>query len=132
MPENVPAQVLRRRLMDRVGDVGEGAGDVVLESVLADVAEQRLKARDLDDTGAAERLEVIPGEFTLADVAGDPPGAVVRRESRESHGPRLHLSDDRSIGVLSPDRPGDDRLIVHRGIVEEIARQVAAVKADRL
>ena len=51
--------------------VGEVGGDVVLEAVLADVAEQLLQARDFDHAGAAESFERIVGERALADVAAD-------------------------------------------------------------
>src|SRR3954469_10336564 len=68
MPEHVPAEVLGRGLVHRVGHMAESAGDVMLEATLADVAQQRLQIVDLDDTGAAEGLERIFRELPLADV----------------------------------------------------------------
>ena len=43
-------------------EVEKLAGDVVFEAVLADVAQQRLHAGNLDDAGAAEGAERVVGE----------------------------------------------------------------------
>ena len=57
--------------MDGGGGGGEAGGDVVLEAVLADVAEELLHVGDLDDAGSAEGVERVVGEGALADVAFD-------------------------------------------------------------
>jgi hypothetical protein len=51
---------------------------VVLEAVLADVAEELLHVGDLDHAGAAEGVERVVGEGALADVAGEMPSILVR------------------------------------------------------
>src|SRR5438270_8950302 len=66
-----PAQVAGSGFLHGAGDLRHVGGYVVLETVLADVAEEVLKIRDLDDSGAAEGIERVVSEFALADVAID-------------------------------------------------------------
>src|SRR3569623_1342283 len=104
----------------------------MLEAIRADVMEQKLKIPDFDHARAAKGLQRILREAALADVAANPAGDVVRREASEAHVTGADFPDDRAIGVLAADGPGDDRLIVHLRIVEEGAGQVAAMEADGL
>ena len=69
VPVHRPAEVFAGGLVDGGGGGGEVGGDVVLEAVLADVAQQLLHVGDLDHAGAAEGVERIVGEGALADVA---------------------------------------------------------------
>src|SRR4029079_4197857 len=131
MAVDVPFHVLRDGFVNRIGDVRERAGDVMLEATFAVVAWHRLELRNPDDARAAERLQRVLREFTLSDVATNPSRAVVGRETREGHRSRLHFSHAGAAGVLATDRPGDDRLVVHLGVVEKRLRQVAAVAGER-
>ena len=87
-----PAEVLAGGLVDGGGGVREVGGDVVLEAVLADEAEEILHLGDLDDAGAAEGVEGVVGEGALADVAADLAGEVVGGEAGEAHGAGFHRS----------------------------------------
>jgi len=78
MPVHGPVEVFGGGFVDRGGGGGEAGGDVVLEAVLADVAEELLHVGDLDHAGAAEGVERVVGEGALADVAGEMPSILVR------------------------------------------------------
>ena len=92
MPVGGPVEVAGGGLVDGGGGGGEAGGDVVLEAVLADVAQQRLHVGDVDDACAAEGVERVVGEGPLADVALDGAREVVGGEAGEGHGAGLHLS----------------------------------------
>lgn len=92
VPVGGPVEVLGGGLVDGGGGGGEAGGDVVLEAVLADVAEELLHVGDLDDARAAEGVERVVGECSLADVALDLAGEVVGGEAGEAHGAGLHLT----------------------------------------
>src|SRR4051812_37897212 len=91
VPQHHPPEILRRGLVHRIRDMRERPRHMMLEAALADVPEQRLQIVDLHHSRAAERLEWILRESTLADVAADLPRAIVRREAREAHVARAHL-----------------------------------------
>ena len=133
VPVHLPAEVLAGGLVDGGGGVGEVGGDVVLEAVFADVAEEVLHVGDLDDAGAAEGVEGIVGEGALADVAADLAGEVVGGEAGEAHGAGFDGAVERAVGVLLADGAGDDLLEVHLyAFVEEVLGEVGAVEADGL
>ena len=92
MPVGGPVEVAGGGFVDGGGGGGEAGGDVVLEAVFADVAEERLHVGDVDDAGAAEGGERVVGEGSLADVALDGAREVVGGEAGEGHGAGLHLS----------------------------------------
>jgi len=86
---------------------------VVLEAALANVAEQFLQVRDLDDAGSAEGVERIVGESAVADVAAHFACGVVGGEAGEAHFFRLDEADAGAECVFFADGAGDDFLEVH-------------------
>jgi hypothetical protein len=66
---NVPAEVAGGGFVDGMRYRGEICGDVMLEAVFADEAEQFLEMRDFYDASATEGFERIVGESAFADVA---------------------------------------------------------------
>jgi len=72
VPVHGPVEVFGGGFVDRGGGGGEAGGDVVLEAVLADVAEELLHVGDLDHAGAAEGVERFVGEGAFADVRRSP------------------------------------------------------------
>src|SRR5271167_169668 len=129
---DVPAEVAGGGFVDGGGYRGEICGDVVLEAVFADVAEEFLEMGDFYYAGAAEGFEGIVGEGAFAYVAGDFSGAIVGGEARETHGAAFDAADAGTEGVVFADGAGDDFLKVHADILEKMFRQVAAVEADGL
>src|SRR6202020_1893886 len=106
---------------------------VVLKAVLADVPQQLLHLRNLDDTGTAKCMQRIVGESALADITGDLTRKVVGRETREAHRPGLYRAVQRSMRIILADGPRDDLLEIHlNALIEEMLRQVGAVEAYSL
>src|ERR1700761_1864648 len=82
---HVPAEITRGGFVDGACYGGEVGGDVVLESALADVAQELLHLRNFDDARATEGLERIVGEFAFADVAANFSSEVIGREAKVAH-----------------------------------------------
>ena len=53
----------------------------MFEAALADVAEEFLQVRNLDDAGAAKCFQRIVGKLSFADVAADFSFTVIGREA---------------------------------------------------
>ena len=68
-----PNQVAHGGLMHRRGRIGEVGGDVVLEPVFADVAQQTLQAGDLHHADSPKGGQGIVGEGAAADIAANRP-----------------------------------------------------------
>src|SRR5258708_7566075 len=113
VPQYVPAEISRRRLMHGVGHGAEAAGNMVLKTVFANVVEQLPELRNLDNAGTAEGGERILGESSLAHIPANLPRAIVCRKAREAHRARFHFADHRAERVLLSHRAGDDLLIIH-------------------
>src|SRR5579872_3876540 len=104
----------------------------MLESVLADVVQQFLQMRNLYHPNAAECIQRVAGEFSLADIAANYSGDVVGREAGKAHRARLHAAHNGAERVVLANRSRDDFLEVHADVLEEMLGQVAAMKADGL
>src|ERR1700757_3008544 len=104
----------------------------MLESTLADEAEEFLQPGNSDDARAAKSFQRIVGEFAFADVAADLAVEVVGGEAEVAHGSGFHSSDASAEGVFLADGSGDDLLVVHLDVGEEVLWQVGAVEADGL
>ena len=105
---------------------------MVLEALLADVAQQLLQLRDVGDAGTAEGLQRIARELAFANVATNAAMEVVGGEAREAHRAGLHAAHAGAEGVLLADGAGDDGLEVHDDVFEEVLGQIGAVEADAL
>src|SRR5580704_6704267 len=130
MVVDVPAEVAGGGFVDGVRNRGEISGDVMLEAVFADVAEQFLEMRDFYYAGAAESFEGIVGEGAFAYVAGNFSGEIVGGETRKTHGAAFDAANASAERVVLADGAGDDFLKVHADILEKMLGQVAAVEAD--
>src|ERR1051326_518679 len=104
----------------------------MLETLLANIAQQFLKLGDAHNARAAEGLQRIIGNLAFADITANDPFAVARRETRETHRTRLHQPDAGPVGILLAHRAGDDLLKIHLHAAEEMLGKVAAVEADSL
>src|SRR5689334_7622966 len=99
MQVHLPAQILTGSLMGGAGDRREVGGDVVFKSSFADVAQQALHPRNFDHARTTERVQRIIRELTIAHIAANNPGTVIRRKSRVAHRPFFHASDAGPEGV---------------------------------
>src|SRR5215472_4879078 len=104
---------------------------MVLEAIFADVAQELLHLRNLHHPGPAEGIQRIIRKPALAYVTADPPGEIVRGESREAHGARFYATHAGAKGIFLAHGSSDNGLEVHLNILEEVFRQIAAMKADR-
>src|SRR5690349_5661086 len=95
-----PPQVAAGCLVHRTADLSQVGSDMVLKSLLADVAQQLLQSRDLDDAGAAEGIKRVIGELAFSHVAADFALPIVSREARETHGRGLDTADASAVGVF--------------------------------
>src|SRR5688572_10465849 len=125
---DLPPKIFRRSLMQCPGGCREAAGNVMFESILADVAKQALQPRNLDYTCAAEGFERIGGEGALAHIAADFPAQIVGGKARVTHGAGFDTADARSKGIRLADRTRDDLLEIHPDTFEEMFGQVTAVE----
>src|SRR5712692_2172176 len=132
VPVDVPAEVAGGGFVNGRGDLGEIRGNVMLESVLADVTQEFLQVGNANHAGAPESLERIVSEFPFSDVTTDFPLPIIRRKTYKAHRAGFHLADTGSKGIFLADRAGDDLLKIHANVFEEVLRQIAAVKANRL
>src|SRR5579863_5854417 len=71
VPVRIPAHVVCCYFMDDSSDGGKVRGDVMLEAVFADVTQQLLHVRNLDDSCAAEGFQRIIGKASFAHIATD-------------------------------------------------------------
>src|SRR5512146_2889996 len=70
----------------RIAEVG---GDVMLERLPANVLQQALQFRNLEDASSTEGLERIVGELAGAGVPANDATAIVSREAGIGHGAGL-------------------------------------------
>ena len=77
VPVHLPAEITDSSLVHGTCRGGEVRGYVMLEAVLANVMQQILQVRNLDDTDAAKRVQRIRCEFTLSNVAAHHTGCVI-------------------------------------------------------
>src|SRR5208282_553557 len=129
---HIPAEISRGGFMHHRRNTGKIRGDVVLEALLADVAQQLLQSRNLHHTRAAKGFQWIVCKAAAAGIAADFAVHVVGRKTRETHGARFYPADAGSERVFLADRAGDDFLKIHLYVFEEMLRQVAAVETDGL
>lgn len=105
---------------------------MMFKTVLANVAQKFLHARDLDHARSAERIQGVIGERAFADIAAHNAAAVVGGEAREAHRPRFYTPYARAERVFFTDCSGNDFLEVHAHILKEMLGEIAAVEADCL
>src|SRR5271155_239927 len=130
MPVGVPSKVAGRGFVNYSADGGKISGDVVLESVFADVTKELLHTRDLDDSRTAKRLQGVIREVTGADVTANSAGAVIGGKARVAHGAGFNATNTSAESIVLSDGTGNDLLEVHLHITEEMLGQVAAMEAD--
>src|SRR3954451_25321298 len=104
----------------------------MLETILADVAQELLQLGNLDHSDPTEGIERVAGELPFANIPANGSAGVVGGESGEAHSAWLHAPDHSAVGVLFADGARDDLLEVHADLLEEVLGQVAAMKADGL
>ena len=68
---HLPIEVARSGFVNDWRHAGEVRGNVVFESIFADVAQQLLQCWDLHNPSAAKSFERIIGEAAAAGVAAD-------------------------------------------------------------
>src|SRR6185312_8725271 len=121
-----PAEVADGGFVHRVCGLGEVGGDMMLESSFADVAQKLLHFGNADDAGSAEGFERVLGKLAFPDVAANFSGELVGGEAAVGHGSGFDATDDGAVGVLFADGAGDDLLVVHDYVGEEVPGQVGA------
>ncbi len=94
--------------------------------------EQLLQLRNLRHARAAEGFERIVGEAARARVAANHAAPIVGGVARKAHRARLHAAHAGAEGVFLAHRAGNDLLVIHPHIFEEVLGQVGAVEADAL
>src|SRR6266850_3020512 len=104
---------------------------MVFKAVFADVVEQFLHVRNLDDPGSAKCFQRVVGEAPVSDIAAYLARKIVGGKTREGHGSGLHTPDARAKSVLFTDSSSNDGLEIHLHILEKMLGQVAAVKTNR-
>src|ERR1700722_2491703 len=132
VPVCIPAEISTARLMNYSTNSGEIRGDMVLESVFANVVKKLLHSRNLDDPGAAKSFQRIIRERSPADVSTNSSRLVIRREACIAHRAGFNAAHAGTEGIVLANGTGDDLLIVHLDVTEEVLRQITAVEADRL
>jgi len=133
MPVHLPAEVSGGSFVDRSCSRRKIRGYMMLEAVLADITQQFLHLWNLNHACPAEGMQRIVGKRTLTDIARDLPGKVVGGEASEAHCSSLYCSIQCAVRILFANGSGDDLLEVHfHALIEEVFRQIRAVKAHRL
>src|SRR5690348_3119954 len=132
MPIEIPTQVTRARLVQDRTDRGQVGGYVVLEPLLANVAQQMLHSRNFNDACAAEGFERIVRELPIPHIAAYFPGVIVGGKAGVAHGAGFHAAYAGAEGIFFPHGASDDRLKIHVHVGEEMLGQVAAVETDGL
>src|SRR6185437_14035847 len=105
---------------------------MVLEAFSANVLQQLLQFRNLRHAGATEGFKWIVGEAPRPRVAADNSAPVVSGVARKAHRAGLHPAHAGTEGVRLADGAGDDLLVVHAYIFEEVLGEVGAMEADAL
>jgi len=80
---NVPLQVPVERVVHCRRRLRQVDGGVMFEAVLADEIQKILQVRDVGHTKAAERIERIVGQLSLAHVGGDLAAEIVGGDAAE-------------------------------------------------
>ena len=104
---HLPIEVASGGFVDDGRDTREVGGDVMLETVVTDVAQQFLQSWDFHDARAAERFEWIIGEATAAGVAADFSMHIVGGKPRKAHAASLYAPHAGAKGVFFPYRARD-------------------------
>src|SRR5277367_2141960 len=113
MPVGIPPKVAGRSFVNYSAHGGKISGDVVFESVFANVTKELLHPRNLDNSRAAKRFQRIVREVTGADVAADSAGAVVGGKARVTHRAGLNAAHASPESIVLSDGAGNDFLEVH-------------------
>jgi len=132
MGVHIPAEIACGGLVDRGRHGRKISGDVMFEAVFADVMEQLLEAGNFDDASSAKSLQGIVGKAAAAGITADFALDVVGGETGEAHGPGLHYAHAGSEGIFLAHGTGDDGLVVHFHVAEEVLWKIAAVETDGL
>lgn len=90
MVVHLPVEVAGGSFVDRRGNAGEVGGDVVFESVFADVAQKFLQAQDFHHPRTTEGVQWIVGEAAAARVTANGAVGIVGGEAREAHRAGFH------------------------------------------
>src|SRR5271154_5765396 len=130
MPVGIPPEIAGRSFVNYSADGGKISGDVVLESVFADVTKEFLHPRDLHDSRTAKSFQRVVREVTSTGVTANSAGAVVGGKACVAHGAGLNATNTSPESIVLSDGTGNDFLEVHFDVTEEMLGQVAAVEAD--
>src|ERR1700722_6524863 len=116
--------------MYRAGGAGKIRSHMMLETILANVAQQLLQAGNLHNAHATKCVQRIVGERAFADVTADHARRIVSREAGKAHRSGFYAADDGAECVLFADSACDDLLKIHADVLKKMLRQVAAMEAD--
>src|SRR5271170_3654133 len=120
MPVGIPPEIAGRSFVNYSADGGKISGDVVLESVFADVTKELLHPRDLDDSRTAKSFQGVVREVTGPDVTANSAGAVIGGKARVAHGAGFNATNTSAESIVLSDSAGNDLLEVHFDITEEM------------
>src|SRR5579863_4116032 len=101
----------------------------MLEAFLADILQQLLQLWNLGHACSAEGLEWVVSEAPGARVAANDAVAVIGGVASIGHGASLDLPDAGAECIFLAHRSGDDLLVIHAHVLEEVFGQVGAMEA---
>src|ERR1035441_2789042 len=104
----------------------------MLEAFAANELQQFLQLRNLCYARAAKCIERIVGKFTRTRIASYHAAPIVGGVARVTHRARLYAAHAGAKRVELADGPGNDFLVVHLHVFEEMLGQIRAVEADTL
>src|SRR5579864_502851 len=131
VPVRFPPEVSSGGFMNCSGHAGKVRRNVMFEAVFANVVQQLLHFRNLHNPSPSEGIEWDIGEAAFANVAAHSSRGVISRKPRKAHSLRLDQANDCAVGVLLPDRAGNDFLKIHFEGAKEMFRKIRAVEANR-
>src|SRR5580704_487969 len=128
----LPSEVTNGCFVDCLRDFAEVSGNVMFETLMTDELEQPLQLRNLRHARAAEGLEGIVGELAWPGIAANDAAAIVGGVPCKGHRSGFHFAHAGAESVLLTHGAGNDLLVVHPDILEEMFGQVGAMEADAL
>src|SRR5262245_23571141 len=124
----LPPEVGREGIFKCIGYWRFCGRDMMFVAVSANELEQLLELWHFNDAVAAERVELVLREASLAQVCGYVASQVIGAHAAVGEGSRADPAHDRAVSVFLSNRAGDDLLVIHLLLSEKRFGQIGAVK----